>query len=90
MQLEKGTVQRTAQAAAEEMEKDRLYRELNAHTMGLSFNPPTYFSKGLLNRGRFCLFMCSAVQQLCYEYYTISWSQHLHSNMVHGNITVYF
>ena len=90
MQLEKGTVQRTAQAVAEEMEKERLYRELNAHTIGLNFNPPTHFSKGLLNRGRFCLFMCSAVQQLCYEYYTISWSQHLHSNMVHGNITVYF
>jgi hypothetical protein len=45
MQLERGTVQRTAQAAAEEMEKDRLYRELNAHTIGLSFNPPTHFLK---------------------------------------------
>ncbi len=37
MQLEKGTVQRTAQAVAEKMEKDRLYRELNAHTIGLNF-----------------------------------------------------
>jgi hypothetical protein len=45
MQLEKGTAQRTAQAAAEEMEKGRLDRELNAHTIGLSFNPPTHFSK---------------------------------------------
>ena len=90
MQLEKGTVQRTAQAVAEEMEKDRLYRELNAHTIGLNFNPPTHFSKGLQNQGRFCLSMCSAVQQLCYEYYTISWLQPLHSNMVNGNITVYF
>ncbi len=72
MQLEKGTVQRTAQAVAEEMEKDRLYRELNARTIGLNFNPPTHFSKGLPIRGRFCLFMCSAVQQLCYKYYTMS------------------
>ncbi len=40
MQLEKGTVQRTAQAVAEEMEKDRLYRKLNAHTISLNFNPP--------------------------------------------------
>jgi hypothetical protein len=45
MQLEKGIAQRTAQEAAEEMEKERLYRELNAHTIGLSFNPPTHFSK---------------------------------------------
>jgi hypothetical protein len=45
MQLEKGTAQRTAQAAAEEMEKGRLDRELNTHTIGLSFNPPTHFSK---------------------------------------------
>ena len=90
MQLENGTVQRTAQAVAEEMEKDRLYRELNAHTIGLNFNPPTHFSKGLPNRGRFCLFTCSAVQQLCYEYYTISRLQPLHSNMVNGNITGYF
>ena len=41
MQLENGTVQRTAQAVAEKMEKDRLYRELNAHTISLNFNPPT-------------------------------------------------
>ena len=97
MQLEKGTVQRTAQVVAEEMEKDRLYRELNAHTIGLSFNPPTHFSKSPTwvsvhhkSECRFCLFMCSAVEQLCYEYYTISWLQPLHSNMVNGNITGYF
>jgi hypothetical protein len=27
------------------MEEDKLYRELNAYTVGLSFNPPTHFSK---------------------------------------------
>ncbi len=45
MQLEKGTVQRTAQAVAEELEKDRLYRELNAHTIGLNFNPIPFLKR---------------------------------------------
>ena len=81
MQLEKGTVQRTAQAVAEKMEKDRLYRELNAHTISLNFNPPTIsqrVSRIEVGSAYSCAVQCNnyvmnIIQFLGYSLYIVTW-----------------
>ena len=45
MQLERDNTHRTVQQAARGMEQDFLNRDLNAHTINMSFPPPSNFSK---------------------------------------------
>ena len=45
MQLERDNTHRTVQQAAKGMEQDFLNRDLNAHTVNMSFPPPSNFSK---------------------------------------------